>query len=56
MTTKREHLLTAITHNVRYMASLNEQNSAELRLTRERLAAVQQWNERLQDENNDLKL
>ena len=51
---KRSHLLEAITHNVKYIAIVNESNSAELRRTKERLVVVQDWNDRLQDENNVL--
>jgi len=37
MSSKRDKLLEAISNNVRYIALLNESNSAELRLTKDKL-------------------
>ena len=48
---KRETLMKSICHNVRYMAKLSENNALDLKLTKEKLEAVQKWNEKLQDEN-----
>ena len=42
---KREKLLMAITHNVRQLAVLNQSNSAELKLTKERLEVITKWND-----------
>ena len=44
----------AITHNVRQLAVLNQSNSAELKLTKERLDVITKWNDQLQDTNADL--
>ena len=43
--------MKSICHNVRYMAKLSENNALDLKLTKEKLEAVQKWNEKLQDEN-----
>ena len=51
---KREKLLMAITHNVRQLAVLNQSNSAELKLTKERLDVITKWNDQLQEQNSDL--
>ena len=51
---KRDRLVRAITHNVAYLSKIHESNSAELVLTKERLRAVNDWNERLQAENEEL--
>ena len=42
----------AINHNIKYLAILNQSNANELKLTQERLKAITQWNEKLQDENH----
>ena len=47
--------MKAITHNVKYLAIINESNSVELKVTKERLVAISAFNERLQDENADYK-
>jgi len=47
--------MEAITHNVKYLAILNESNSNELKVTKERLVAIGAFNDRLQDENADYK-
>ena len=52
---KRTNLMKAITHNVKYLAIINESNSMELKVTKERLVAINAFNERLQDENSDYK-
>jgi len=51
---KREKLLMAITHNVRALAVLNQSNSAELKLTKERLEVITKWNDQLQEQNAEL--
>ena len=51
---KREKLVHAISHNVRYLASIHRKNNNDLKLTKEHLAAVLKWNEKLQEENHDL--
>ena len=52
---KRKNLLTAISHNVKYLAVINEENSTELKLTKEKLQSITDWNEKLQDENSELQ-
>lgn len=44
----------AITHNVRALAVLNQSNSAELKLTKERLEVITKWNDQLQEQNAEL--
>lgn len=51
---KRDRLVRAITHNVQYLSKIHESNAAELTLTKERLKAVNNWNEKLQAENEEL--
>lgn len=51
---KRDQLVKAITHNVQYLSKIHESNAAELTLTKERLVAVNNWNEKLQAENEVL--
>ena len=51
---KRETLVKAITHNVQYLAIIHASNAAEFSLTKEKLAAVEKWNQKLQEENNTL--
>lgn len=46
--------MSAITHNVKYLAVINESNSSELKVTKERLRAITEWNEKLQDSNAEL--
>jgi len=48
-------LVYAITHNVRYLGRIHESNSAELKTTKERLETIEKWNEKLQEENYNLK-
>ena len=48
-------MVHAITHNVSYLADIHKKNNIDLKQTKEHLAAVQKWNEQLQDQNNDLK-
>lgn len=51
---KREKLVHAITHNVKYLASIHTKNNNDLKQTKEHLGAVLKWNEKLQDENHAL--
>ena len=44
---KRTNLMNAITHNVKYLAIINESNSVELKVTKERLVAISAFNEKL---------
>jgi chromosome segregation ATPase len=55
MCQKREKLVHAITHNVQYLADIHRKNNIDLKNTKEHLAAIQKWNEQLQDQNNQLK-
>jgi hypothetical protein len=51
---KREKLVYAITHNIKYLAQIHKQNQLELRLIKEKLESTTSWNERLQDQNEKL--
>lgn len=51
---KREMLVHAITHNVKYLADLHRNNSIKLRNTIDQLDAVSRFNEKLQEENEKL--
>ena len=55
LSTKREKLLEAICHNVKYMANLNETNAAELRLNRDTLQKTLAHNAQLVKENTYFK-
>ena len=44
---KRETLVVAITHNIKYLAKIHGVNSAELKLTKEKLASITKWNDEL---------
>ena len=52
--TKREKLVHAITHNVEYLAAIHKKNNNDLKQTKEHLAAVLKWNEKLQEDNHEL--
>ena len=43
-----------MTHNVRYLAEIHSKNSNLLKLTKEKLEAVEKWNRDLQDKNTSL--
>ena len=46
---KRNNLVRAIDHNVRYLSSIHRANHAELISARERLIATEKFNNMLQD-------
>ena len=52
---QREKLLNAIVSNVKYLSSLHQKNTADLHITKERLAAIDKMNGLLQEENHNLK-
>ena len=54
MAIKRKNLVLAMTHNVRYLAEIHSKNSNLLKLTKEKLEAVEKWNRDLQDKNTSL--
>lgn len=51
---KRERLVHAVTHNIKYLAKLHETNAELLRTTTENLIACEKFNAKLQMENNAL--
>ena len=52
---KRNNLVHAIDHNVRYLSKIHQTEHEELKTTRERLVATEKFNDMLQDQNNALK-
>jgi len=44
---KREKLVMAFTHNVKYLAHLHKMNSADSRSIKEKLVSVEHFNEQL---------
>ena len=50
----RENLLTGIVSNVKYLASIHQKNTAELKITKERLVVIDKMNGDLQEKNEIL--
>ena len=51
----RENLLTGIVSNVKYLASIHQKNTAELKITKERLVVIDKMNGDLQEKNEILQ-
>ena len=53
---RRENLVHAITHNVKYLAEIHKKNNNDLKQTKEHLAAVLNDNNKLREDNHELNI